>query len=80
MIIKVSKNINEYAMATVNYNDKFYVIPWDEIKKQSNAEKFLLKNITCCVNKNTVFFFMYILNIGGKNNETMDWYYNTSYL
>lgn len=62
MIIKVSKNINDYAMATVNYDDKFYVIPWDEVKKQSNVEEFFLKNITYCVNKNIVTFTLILEN------------------
>lgn len=61
MIIKVSKNVNEYAMATVNFDDKFYVIPWEEIRKQSGAKEIQLKDITHCVNKNTVTFTL-ILN------------------
>lgn len=56
MIIKVSKNINEYTMATVNFDDKFYVIPWEEIRKQSGAKEIQLKDVTHCVNKNTVTF------------------------
>lgn len=56
MNIEVSKNINDYAMATVNFDNKFYVIPWDEMGKQAEMEEFDLKNITYCINKNTVTF------------------------
>ena len=56
MIIKVTKDYGKYAMATVNYTGKTYVIPWEDIKNMSGIDLSLVKDITWCVNKNTVTF------------------------
>ena len=56
MIIDVTKNINEYIMASVKYDDKFFVLPWEEIFKNFKIEYADFKDITYCVNKNTVTF------------------------
>lgn len=56
MIIRISKNFREFAMATIKFNDKIYIIPWDEINKRLGTENINFENITYCVNKNTVTF------------------------
>lgn len=62
MIIKVTKDINSYAMAGINYDGKTYVIPWEYIKMKLGTDKPLIRDITWCVNKNTVTFTLILEN------------------
>lgn len=58
MNIKVNKNINEYSMATINYKDKFFVLPWEDVKRECGVEDIECINITYCVHKNKVCFVL----------------------